>query len=80
MATHIPAPQRADDGPSVLLLFAIWMIVPLAMTIWFSFQNYNLLNPGNESFVGFSTTKYFYSDPAFFQSISTRWCWWSACF
>ncbi|MDP9592305.1 UNVERIFIED_ORG: ABC-type sugar transport system permease subunit, partial [Shinella zoogloeoides] len=35
-------------APSVGLLL-IWMIVPLAMTLWFSFQNYNLLNPANVS-------------------------------
>ena len=28
-------------APAVLLLL-VWMIVPLAMTLWFSFQNYNL--------------------------------------
>ena len=37
---------RLMMAPSVVLLL-IWMIVPLAMTLWFSFQNYNLLNPGN---------------------------------
>jgi len=55
-------------APSVLLLL-FWMIVPLAMTLWFSFQNYNLLNPGNVSFAGLFNYQYFYSDPAFFQAI-----------
>ncbi len=55
-------------APSVVLLL-IWMIVPLAMTLWFSFQNYNLLNPGNVSFGGLFNYKFFYTDPAFFQSI-----------
>jgi sorbitol/mannitol transport system permease protein len=55
-------------GPSVILLL-IWMIVPLAMTLWFSFLNYNLLNPANVSFAGFFNYQYFYTDPAFFQSI-----------
>jgi sorbitol/mannitol transport system permease protein len=55
-------------APSVGLLL-IWMIVPLAMTLWFSFQNYNLLNPGNVSFAGLFNYQYFYTDPAFFQSI-----------
>ena len=55
-------------APSVGLLL-VWMIVPLAMTLWFSFQNYNLLNPGNVSFAGLFNYQYFYSDPAFFQSI-----------
>ncbi|WP_269931713.1 carbohydrate ABC transporter permease [Aminobacter sp. HY435] len=55
-------------APSVILLF-IWMIVPLAMTLWFSFQNYNLLNPGNVSFAGLFNYKFFLTDPAFLQSI-----------
>ena len=32
------------------------MIVPLAMTLWFSFLNYNLLNPANVSFAGLFRT------------------------
>ena len=55
-------------APSVALLL-IWMVVPLAMTLWFSFQNYNLLNPANVSFGGLFNYKFFYTDPAFFQSI-----------
>ena len=42
-------------APSVLVLL-IWMIVPLAMTLWFSFQHYNPLNPINDRFVGSRTT------------------------
>ncbi|HLW92567.1 MAG TPA: sugar ABC transporter permease, partial [Roseiarcus sp.] len=38
-------------APSVILLF-LWMIVPLAMTIYFSTLNYNLLNPDTRSFIG----------------------------
>ena len=59
---------RLMMAPSVGLLL-IWMIVPLAMTLWFSFQNYNLLNPANVSFAGLFNYRFFYSDPAFFQSI-----------
>jgi sorbitol/mannitol transport system permease protein len=59
---------RAMMAPSVGLLL-IWMIVPLAMTLWFSFQNYNLLNPGNVSFAGLFNYRFFYTDPAFLQSI-----------
>ena len=59
---------RIMIAPSVILLL-IWMIVPLAMTLYFSFQNYNLLNPTNVSFAGLFNYKYFYTDPAFFQSI-----------
>ncbi len=55
-------------SPAVLLLLG-WMIVPLAMTIFFSFQSYNLMNPGQERFVGFANYEFFLTDPAFFTAI-----------
>jgi sorbitol/mannitol transport system permease protein len=55
-------------APSVIVLF-LWMIVPLALTIWFSLLRYNLLDPGNESFVGLLNYQYFLTDPAFFAAI-----------
>lgn len=69
MATHnTKTLARLMMAPSVVLLL-VWMIVPLSMTLWFSFQNYNLLNPGNVSFAGLFNYRFFYTDPAFFQSI-----------
>ena len=32
-------------APSVVVL-AIWSIVPLLMTLWYSFEHYNLMSPG----------------------------------
>jgi sorbitol/mannitol transport system permease protein len=55
-------------GPAVGLLF-VWMIVPLAMTIYFSTLHYNLLNPGTEQFVGLENYIYFLTDPAFLASL-----------
>ncbi len=55
-------------APSVLLLF-IGMIVPLAITLWLSFQFYNLMNPMEAGFAGFANYTYFLSDPAFLQAI-----------
>lgn len=55
-------------APSVLLLLA-WMVVPLAMTIYFSFLRYNLLMPGMEEWAGLDNYRYFLTDPAFFQAI-----------
>ena len=43
---------RLAVAPSVIVLF-LWMIVPLALTVWFSLLRYNLLDPGNESFIWF---------------------------
>ncbi|WP_406858185.1 sugar ABC transporter permease [Alsobacter sp. KACC 23698] len=59
---------RALVAPSVALLF-IWMIVPLAMTIYFSTLRYNLLNPALAGFVGVENYVYFLSDPAFFTAL-----------
>ena len=43
MATeHSKSAGRLMVSPAVAVLL-IWMIVPLAMTLWFSFQQYNLL-------------------------------------
>jgi len=45
------------------------MIVPLAMTIYFSTLHYSLLDPGTESFVGLENFRYFLTDPAFLTSL-----------
>jgi sorbitol/mannitol transport system permease protein len=59
---------RSLLAPSVALLL-IWMIVPLALTIYFSMLHYNLLDAGSERFVGFDNFEYFLSDPAFLASL-----------
>jgi len=53
--------------PSVAVLL-VWMIVPLALTLWYSFQTYNLLNPINSGFAGWANYYYFLTDPSFFQA------------
>lgn len=59
---------RLMRAPAIILLL-IWMVVPLAMTLYFSFLNYNLLNPANTSWAGWFNYKFFYTDPAFFEAI-----------
>jgi sorbitol/mannitol transport system permease protein len=54
--------------PAVGLLF-IWMIVPLALTVYFSTLHYSLLDPGSEEFVGLENFRYFLTDPAFLASL-----------
>ena len=56
-------------GPSVLLLLA-WMLVPLGMTVYFSFLRYNLLMPGMEEFTGFGNYEFFLTDPAFLEALA----------
>ena len=55
-------------APAVLLLL-VWMIVPLGMTLYFSFLRYNLLMPGMEVFTGFGNYEFFLTDPAFFAAL-----------
>lgn len=54
--------------PSVAALL-LWMLVPLALTIWFSFQRYRLTNPAISGFAGFSNFSFFVTDPAFWPAI-----------
>lgn len=55
-------------APSVIALL-LWMIVPLVMTIWFSFQRFNLLNPDARQFIGIGNFTFILSDPGFWISI-----------
>ena len=66
---------RGMLAPSVIILF-IWMIVPLVLTLWYSFQNYVLTSPmhgtildnGFNDFAGWSNYFYFITDPSFIQA------------
>jgi sorbitol/mannitol transport system permease protein len=55
-------------APSVVVLVA-WMIVPLVMTLWFSFQRYNLIDPTITGFAGFQNYYYLFTDPNFWASL-----------
>jgi polyol transport system permease protein len=48
--------------PSILVLL-LWSTVPLGMTLWFSFQRYSLLNPGEKGFAGFANYRFLFTDP-----------------
>lgn len=70
MATlHSQSTARLMMSPAVILLFA-WMIVPLGMTLYFSFLRYNLLMPGMEEWAGLFNYRYFLTDPAFFAALT----------
>ena len=55
-------------APSVGVLL-LWMIVPLAMTLWFSFQRYNLLDPTVGGFAGLDNYTFLVTDPDFWASL-----------
>ncbi|MBB6577432.1 sorbitol/mannitol transport system permease protein [Comamonas odontotermitis] len=59
---------RALMAPAVIALF-LWMIVPLLMTLYFSFVNYNLMQPGERSFSGIDNFQYFVTDPDFWPAV-----------
>jgi sorbitol/mannitol transport system permease protein len=68
MATaHSRTAARLMVSPAVILLF-LWMIVPLGMTIYFSFLRYNLLSPGT-SFAGLDNYFYFLTNAAFWDAL-----------
>ncbi|MBE9158075.1 sugar ABC transporter permease [Nodosilinea sp. LEGE 06152] len=66
--SHRSIPARLLVAPSVILL-VLWMVVPLAMAIWFAFQRYNLLIPDEREFVGFANFTYILTDPTLWISI-----------
>ncbi len=69
MATqHSRAAARTMISPAVILLLG-WMLIPLGLTIYFSFLRYNLLMPGANPFVGIENYTYFFTDPAFWPAV-----------
>lgn len=59
---------RLMISPAVVLLL-MWMIVPLAMTVYFSFLRYNLLSPGANAWAGWENYYWFVTDPSFQDAI-----------
>lgn len=62
------ATARLMLSPAVVLLL-VWMAIPLAMTLWYSFHDYQLLMPRGNPFIGFENYAYFLTDPGFLHSI-----------
>lgn len=61
--------NRFMVSPSVLVL-ALWMVIPLSMTIYFSLIRYNLLYPGDNEFVGLENFQFFVTDFGFMAGMS----------
>src|SRR6516225_9568929 len=69
-----PAPEKKNPILTLLMVPAVgslfvWMIVPLVMTIIFSFIRYNLLKPEEKGFAGFDNYSYLAGDESFFPAI-----------
>src|ERR1700722_20374754 len=61
-------PGSLLQAPAVGSLL-LWMIVPLAMTIYFSLIRYNLLNPDVHGFAGLDNYRFLWEDASFFPAI-----------
>ncbi|KAJ03109.1 sugar ABC transporter permease [Sulfitobacter mediterraneus] len=59
---------RVMMAPAVILLLG-WMLVPLTMTLWFSFRKYLPLRGGDLGWAGFDNYTRFVSSSAFWPSI-----------
>ena len=56
------------QAPGIVLL-ALWMVVPLGMTLYFSTIRYHLLYPERSGFMGFDNYEFFGTDPAFWPAL-----------
>ena len=69
MATqHSRSAARLMMTPAVILLLG-WMLVPLLLTLYFSFRRYLPLRPGNEGWVGFANYERFITSSSFIDSV-----------
>ena len=55
-------------SPAVILLLA-WSLIPLAMTLVYSFLRYNLLNPLIRGWAGINNYRFLFADPALLSSL-----------
>ncbi|CRL14567.1 carbohydrate ABC transporter permease [Phaeobacter italicus] len=71
MATqHSRSSARLMMAPAVVLLLG-WMLVPLTMTLYFSFKKYLPLRGGDLGWVGFDNYARFLTSSAFWPSVQT---------
>lgn len=61
---------RLMMAPAVILLLG-WMLVPLTMTLWFSFRKYLPLRGGDQGWVGLENYTRFVSSSSFWPSVLT---------
>ena len=71
MATaHSKSAARIMIAPAVFLLL-VWMLIPLCMTLYFSFSDYRPLRGIFEPWVGFENYVRFFSSSSFLKSVAT---------
>jgi len=71
MATqHSRSAARLMMAPAVFLLL-VWMLVPLTMTLWFSFRKFLPLRGGDQGFVWFENYGRFLTSSSFWPAVQT---------
>ena len=71
MATqHSRSAARMMVAPAIFVLF-VWMLIPLAMTLYFSFLDYRPLRGVYECCEGFDNYVRFFSSGSFWDSVVT---------
>ncbi|MEM0947471.1 MAG: sugar ABC transporter permease [Pseudomonadota bacterium] len=71
MATqHSRSAARLMMAPAVFVLL-VWMLVPLSMTLWFSFRRFLPLRGGDQGFVGLENYTRFVTSSAFWPAVQT---------
>ena len=71
---HTPPPEKPRGWLTFLMVPAVgalflWMIVPLAMTIYFSFIRFSLLNPDVSGFAKFDNYLFLSQDSSFYPAL-----------
>ncbi|MGP1397283.1 MAG: carbohydrate ABC transporter permease [Inquilinaceae bacterium] len=61
---HSRTAARTMISPAVTLLLG-WMLIPLCLTLYFSFRRYRLLSPDQQGWVGWRNYESFLTNPAF---------------
>lgn len=65
---HSRSAAKLMIAPATFFLF-VWMLVPLVMTLYYSFQRYRLLTPDRRGWVGFDNYINFIDNPAFWSAM-----------
>jgi len=54
--------------PTIAVLL-LWIVIPLSLTIYYSFQNYNMLDGSPTGYIGWMNYEFFIFDEAFYDAI-----------
>ena len=71
--THTARKPRQQAAPYLklpsIVALLLWSVIPLLVTLWFSFRRYDLMEPDRKGFDGLGNYRYLFSDPGLLLSI-----------